>query len=120
MVRKNLALHTEQAETIVMKTFGCQEKVQKCDVVKLAIKSATGTDLVLPFLVLPFICEPITGQPVALAWNTYPHLFGLNLADDSESLAIAILIGADPYWIQTGYRDCVGIGTLRTYTRNNV
>ena len=101
MVRKNLALHTEQAETIVMKTFGCHEKVQICDVVKLAIKTATGTDLVLPFLVVPSICEPIAGQPITLARDTYPHLFGLNLADDSgrsESLAISILIGADHYW----------------------
>ncbi|KAL5503390.1 hypothetical protein EMCRGX_G010330 [Ephydatia muelleri] len=36
MVWKNLALCTEQVETIVVKTFGCQEKVQLCDVVKLA------------------------------------------------------------------------------------
>ena len=101
MVRKNLALHTEQAETIVMKTFGCHEKVQICDVVKLAIKTATGMNLVLPFLVVPSICEPIAGQPITLARDTYPHLFGLNLADDSgrsESLAISILIGADHYW----------------------
>ncbi|KAL5497136.1 hypothetical protein EMCRGX_G013555 [Ephydatia muelleri] len=101
MVRKNLALRTEQAETVVMKTFGCHEKVQICDVVKLAFKTATGTDLVLPFLVVPSICEPIAGQPVTLARDTYPHLFGLNLADDSsasESLDISVLIGADHYW----------------------
>ena len=53
-------------------TFGCQEKVQLCDVVKLGIKTAAGTNLVLPFLVVPSICEPITGQPVALAKDTYP------------------------------------------------
>ncbi|KAL5490750.1 hypothetical protein EMCRGX_G015929, partial [Ephydatia muelleri] len=101
MVRKNLALRTEQTETVVMKTFGCHEKVQICDVVKLAFKTATGTDLVLPFLVVPSICEPIAGQPVTLARDTYPHLFGLNLADDSsasESLDISVLIGADHYW----------------------
>ena len=72
MVWKNLALCTEQVETIVVKTFGCQEKVQLCDVVKLGIKTAAGTNLVLPFLVVPSICEPITGQPVALAKDTYP------------------------------------------------
>ena len=94
MVRKNLALRTEQAETVVMKTFGCHENVHICDVVKLAFKTATGTDLVLPFLVVPSICEPIAGQPVTLARDTYPHLFGLNLADDSsvsESLDISVL-----------------------------
>ena len=131
MVRKNLALRTEQAETVVMKTFGCHEKVQICDVVKLAFKTATGTDLVLPFLVVPSICEPIAGQPVTLARDTYPHLFGLNLADDSsasESLDISVLIGADHYWkLGASWqdrtycdRDCVGMGTLRTCTRNNV
>ena len=118
-----------------MKTFGCQEKVQICDVVKLAIKTATGTDLVLLFLVVPSICEPIAGQPITLARDTYPHLFGLNLADNSgmsESLGINVLIGADHYWKlvtgkvrccktgPTAYRDCVGMGTLRTCTRNNV
>ena len=101
MVRKNLALHTEKVETIVVKTFGCQEKVQVCNVVKLGIKTAAGADLFLPFLVVPSICKPITGQPVALAKDTYPHLFGLNLADNSdtvESLGINVLIGADNYW----------------------
>ena len=66
-------------------------------VVKLAFKTATGTDLVLPFLVVPYICERIAGQPVTLARDTitYPHLFGLNLVDDSgvsESLDISV------YW----------------------
>ena len=111
MVRKNLALHTEQTETIVMKTFGCHEKVQICDVVKLAIKTATGMNLVLPFLVVPSICEPIAGQPITLARDTYPHLFGLNLADDSgmsESLGISVLIGADHYWKLATGRVCRG------------
>ncbi|KAL5475335.1 hypothetical protein EMCRGX_G025132 [Ephydatia muelleri] len=78
-----------------------QSTGQICDVVKLAFKTATGTDLVLPFLVVPSICEPIAGQPVTLARDTYPHLFGLNLAEDSsasESLDISVLIGADHYW----------------------
>ena len=50
---------------------------------------------------MPSICDPIIGQPVMLARDTYPHLFGLNLADNSdtsESLGINILIGTDNYW----------------------
>ena len=41
-------LHTEQEETIMMKTFSCQEKVRICDVVKIAIKTEAGMGLVLP------------------------------------------------------------------------
>ena len=95
MAWKDLALHAEQ----VVKTFGCQEKVQICDVVKLAIKTAAGTDLVLSFLVVPSICERITRLPVTLARDTCPHLFGLNLANNrTYSTAIETALG----WVLSG------------------
>ena len=100
-VREILKLPTEQVETIVIKTFASKERIQVCDVIKLAIKTKDGTDLVLPFLTVPTICEPLSGQPIALARERFRHLSNLELADDGcvkGNLEINILIGADHYW----------------------
>ena len=100
-VRETLQLPTEQVETIVIKTFASKEKIQVCDVIKLAIKTKDGTNLVLPFLTVPTICEPLSGQPIALTKERFRHLSNLELADHGcvkGSLEINILIGADHYW----------------------
>ncbi len=50
---------------------------------------------------VPVICSPIPNQAVELAVKQYPHLSGLNLADNnspSNDVDIDILIGADFYW----------------------
>ena len=100
-VRETLELPTEQVETIVIKTFASKERIQVCDVIKLAIKTKDGTNLVLPFLAVPTICEPLSGQPIAIAKERFRHLSNLELADHGSvkgSLEINILIGADHYW----------------------
>ena len=69
--------------------------------IKLAIKTKDGTNLVLPFLAVPTICEPLSGQPIAIAKERFRHLSNLELADHGcvkGSLEIYILIGADHYW----------------------
>ena len=100
-VRETLELPTEQVETIAIKTFASKERIQVCDVIKLAIKTKDGTNLVLPFLAVPTICEPLSGQPIAIAKERFRHLSNLELADHGSvkgSLEINILIGADHYW----------------------
>ena len=50
---------------------------------------------------VPSICEPIHGQPVAHYEELYPHLIGLDLADDAEEASpceIEVLVGSDFYW----------------------
>ena len=50
-------------------------------------------------LAIPFICSPIAKQPLSFAKHYYPHLRGLELADNNEdNCEIDLLIGADNYW----------------------
>ena len=46
------------------------------------------------------ICEPLTSHPLVNGQKTYPHLTGLELADDpgdDQSFRVDILIGSDHY-----------------------
>ena len=68
---------------------------------QVSITATDGLELYVNAFSVPIICSPISNQAVDLAVNTYPHLSGLNLADDSSSsndVDIYILIGADFYW----------------------
>lgn len=96
-----LALPVQQIETLMIKTFGSEGKMQVCNLVNLAIQTRDGHHIVLPFLSVPAICEPITGQPVTVALERFPHLSRLDLADCGNAegnLDITILVGADNYW----------------------
>ena len=71
---------------------------------------------------MPVICSPILNQVVELATKNYPHLSGLDLADDSSSsndVDIDILIGADFYWnfVSNGSRRGEGPGPVVLLTR---
>lgn len=51
--------------------------------------------------VVPTICATISNQMIQFTQETYPHLHGLELADNShgsEELSVDLLIGADFYW----------------------
>ena len=100
-LEETLALTVQQVETLMVKTFGAESKVQTCNLVNLAIMTKDGHHMILPFLSVPAICEPITGQPVTVALEQFPHLSRLDLADcgnTADKLDITILVGADNYW----------------------
>ena len=51
--------------------------------------------------VIPTICAPISNQIIQFTQENYPHLHGLQLADNShgsEELSVNLFIGADFYW----------------------
>ena len=106
-LKDELSLPVECQETMLIKTFGSQDKkLQSCDAVCFAVKLPDGKDMKMSAYSVPLICEPLTGQTVTLARKMYKHLNGIHLADYStgaEPAEVDILIGSDQYWqIVTG------------------
>ena len=100
-VRKFLQLESLGKEHLCIKTFGSDKKdASDLDLVKFHVKSLSGdTNTELCGLAIPFICSPIAKQPLSFAKHYYPHLRGLELADNNEdNCEIDLLIGADNYW----------------------
>ena len=121
-LKNDLNLPVEQSVAVSIKTFGSEtERVQSCDIVKLGLRTKTGTDIELTLYAVPFICEPLTGQAVDTTVEHFPYLAGLDLADSRHSgnnLEISILIGADYYWKVTTGRIIRGqVGPTAVETR---
>ena len=109
-LEETLALTVQQVEMFIVKTFEAEGKVQSCNLVNLAIMTKDG----ITWFFHPAICEPITGQPVTVALERFPHLLWIDLADcgnTADKLDITILVGADNYWnLVTGRIHCGGDG----------
>ena len=101
-LRNSLGLETVSKQSLLVKTFGNDSpKLMSSDLVQVSITATDGLELYVNAFSVPIICSPISDQAVDLAVNTYPHLSGLSLADNSSSsndVDIDILIGADFYW----------------------
>ena len=102
-LRNALGLQPVSKQSLLVKTFGNDSpKLMSCDLVQVSITASDGLELYVNAFSVPYIiCSPISNQAVELATKNYPHLSGLDLADDSSSLKdvdIDILIGADFYW----------------------
>lgn len=97
-LRATLHLKSLQTERLNLNTFGeAKYKKQNCDVVKLQVRRSGCEDAIkISALTFPVICSPLPGKVSV----NYPHLDGLELADepfDAEG-SIDILIGCDYYW----------------------
>ena len=101
-LRNSLGLETVSKQSLLVKTFGNEyPKLMSCDLVQVSITATDGLELYVNAFSVPVICSPISNQAVELAMKQYPHLRGLNLADNSSpsnDVDIDILIGADFYW----------------------
>ncbi len=101
-LRNSLGLETVSKQSLLVKTFGNEyPKLMSCDLVQVSITATDGLELYVNAFSVPVICSPISNQAVELAVKQYPHLRGLNLADNSSpsnDVDIDILIGADFYW----------------------
>ena len=100
-LKNKLELVPEKTELLNLNTFGNDQVEQrKCDKVKLQLKGRSR-DIGISALSLPKICAPLTEM---LDVDDYPHLEGLQLADDhlidnnETSSDIDILIGSDYYY----------------------
>eukprot|EP00795_Rhopilema_esculentum_P016499 gene16499-7917_t len=97
-VVKKLQLKTEMKETLNLNTFGSAEyKSKNCKLVSFQIELNDGQLAVVNALSYPELCSPL---PTLVEVNSFPHLQGLELADEVDIGSndhINVLIGADQY-----------------------
>ena len=64
------------------------------------MQTRAGEDKNIDLFIVPHICESLTTQPIDKYLELYPHISGLDLADDplAETHEIDVLIGVDFYW----------------------
>ena len=101
-VKNTLNLPTLKKEWIMIKTLGeANPRVRECDSAQLRIQGFEGTSLYLNVFAVDRICFPLSNQTIELTQDSYPHLRGLQLADNTQEetdLEVHILIEADYYW----------------------
>ena len=101
-LKNKLGLAVTKSGVLNLNTFGNdQVERRRCDQVQLQLKGQTKEISALSF---PKICAPLSKT---LDMSQYPHLEGLELADDhlfgdDVPSEIDILIGSDYYYIITG------------------
>ena len=100
--RQQLALTAAGERSLSLMTFGAtQGSDRSCEYVSVGLRLRNGKDVIVTLFSVPTICEPLTSHPLVDCRETYPHLTGLELADDpgdDQSLRVDILIGSDHYW----------------------
>ena len=100
-VKNTLNLPTLKKEWLMIKTFGeANPRLRECDSVQLRIQGIEGTSLYLNVFAVDRICSPLSNQTIELTQDSYPHLRGLQLADNTQGetdLEVHILVGADYY-----------------------
>ena len=83
-------------------TFGTNKRDECiCESVRVGLKVKYGQLKVLTLFPVARICDPLTPHPLADTKEMYPHLSGLELADDlgdAQELQVDILIRSDYYW----------------------
>ena len=89
----------------MVKTFGTeQSELKTLEVVQFCVHGKN--DVFVEAFCTPVVCSPLTNQRIEFVKENYPHLTGLELADNTDcqsELKIDILIGMDYYFsILTG------------------
>ena len=103
-VKDYLKLPVAAREKIYLKTFGQNKgKFETMDVTQLRVQDNWRPEeekvaTLVNTLVVPYICSPLQRQEIKMTQKAYPHLAGLQLADNPEFDAgseVDILIGCD-------------------------
>lgn len=98
-LKEVLELTSEHTESMLVKTFASEEqRMFKCDIVRIALDSRDGKRVDLQLVSVPLICDPLCEQSVVCAVNRFPEISHLDLADTatcSDNLNVDILIGCD-------------------------
>ena len=83
-------------------TFGATQGGQRvCEDVKVGFELKNGQNQIFTLFSVPKICEPLTCNSLVDCREVYPHLSGLEFADESEGdpeLHVDVLVGSDHYW----------------------
>ena len=99
--RDTLHLQTVARQRLAIAAFGSERAGPRlCEVVRVSVRTRAGEDKNIDPFVVPHICEALTAQPIDKCLEHYPHISGLDLADDplDETREIDVLIGSDFYW----------------------
>ena len=102
-LKESLNLPAIRSEKLMIKTFGNEEgQIQECEVVQLCLKGISSDfNVYLTAYAVPVICAPLRNQAIEVAYQSYPHLQELKLADNSLDILdfdMDILVGSDSYW----------------------
>ena len=100
-IKESLSLQSKSKETMIIELFGStHDEMRHCDIIRLTLVLKNGQGLELPFLTTSLMCDPLESVPLGFAVESLPHLYGVDLADstNSGSLPIEMLIGSDYYW----------------------
>ena len=93
--REQLALATSGEQCMTIMTFGASQGGSLvCEYVKVGFKLNKSQLLTL-------LCERLTSHCLITCQDLYPHLNGLEFADepgDGQELHVDILVGLDHYW----------------------
>ena len=122
-LKNSLGVQPVNKQSLLVKTFGNDSpKLMSCDLVQVSITAPDGLELYVNAFSVPVICSPISNQAAEVAVEKYPHLSGLDLADNSSpssDVDIDILIGADFYWnfVSNESRRGEGCGPVALSTR---
>ena len=86
-------------EKLMIKTFGNEDgQIQECEVVQLCLKGiSSDLNVYLTAYATPMICAPLRKHAIEVAYQSYPHLQELKLADNSVDILdfdMDILVGS--------------------------
>ena len=101
-VQNQLSLRAGGERIMSIVTFGSSE-VRRCTCKNMTIALRCKDDSIVQLTVfaVPMICQPIASSSVFNHLDRFPHLDGLELAEDASAnspLDVGLLIGSDYYW----------------------
>lgn len=100
--RQQLGLSSDGERSLSIMTFGAkQANSRSCEYVRVGLKLRGDQVLIFKLFSVPMICEPLKTHSLVDCQKSYPHLTGLELADDpgdNQTLKVDVLIGSDHYW----------------------
>ena len=100
--REQLALATSGEQYMTIMTFGDTHGERRiCEYVKVGFKLRSGQSQILTLFSVPAICQQLTCHPLVNYRDVYPHLSGLEFAEepeDNQELHVDVLVGSDHYW----------------------
>ena len=100
--RQQLALTSDGERSLSIMTFGAkQANSPSCEYVRVGLKLRGDQVLIFKLFSMLMICEPLMSHFLVDCQKSYPHLTGLELADDpgdNQTLKVDVLISSDHYW----------------------
>ena len=100
-LQSELCLSVAGRETLLVKTFReVTPKLVTCDIVQMCVHTRDGLEVYMSCDSVREICSPISYRVIEAPNSTYPHLWGLTLADiqtskEHHEMPTDFLLGTD-------------------------